>query len=91
VIILFWERQVVANIGEVLTAHIRESLGVNKPKNLLSSACDNSLECDGLAALWPDSPLWPALVECFASADQSGAGPPHSKELTLYLTELSQI
>ena len=33
-----------------------------------SSECDNSLECAGLAGLWP------------VATDQSGAGPPHSKK-----------
>ncbi len=45
-----------------------------------------------LGVRWPGSALvrltyLAAMVECFAGAGQSGAGPPHSKELTFPLDQ----
>jgi len=48
----------------------------------------NSLECGGLAPLWPSASYsdfcyfeYLATTRRQAAAGQSGAGPPHSKEL----------
>ena len=71
------------------------SLFQYKPARSIKARVDEPLS-DGkyqlLGVRWPGSALahltyWPGTVECFASAGQSGAGPPHSKELPLPLDQ----